>query len=214
MSEPVNARRYVSPLRKQQAASTRTRIAAAAGQLFAARGFVPTSIEQIAEAAGVARPTVYTSFNGKAAILKAALDLRFSGDDAPMPVSQRPWFRRVLESKDQHQMLEEYAGVCRSISERVGDLYEAVRNAVGADPEIARLHQDLKDQRHDGARVVIDALTQLRALRDGMERDTATDLLWYLNDPAAWTALVTDRGWKPHDYQRWLARTMQETLLA
>lgn len=214
MSESVNTHRYRSPLRKQQAASTRTRIAAAAGQLFAARGFVPTSIEQIAQAAGVARPTIYTSFNGKAAILKASLDLRLAGDDAPLPVSQRPWFRRVLESKNQHQMLEEYAGVCRSISERVGDLYEAVRNAVGADPDIARLHQDLKGQRHDGARVVIDALTELGALRDDMDPGTATDLLWYLNDPATWTALVRDRGWKPLDYERWLARTMQETLLA
>lgn len=182
-------------------------------ELFARQGFVPATIEQIAQAAGVSRPIVYISFDGKPALLKAALDLRFSGDDEPIAVSQRPWFRRVLESDDPHQMLEDYAGVCRSISERVGDLYEAVRNAVGADPEIARLHEDLKRQRHDGARVVIDALAELTVLRDDMERDTATDLLWYCNDPAAWTALVTDRGWKADDYQRWLARTMRETLL-
>lgn len=214
MGETVKSRRYVSPLREAQAATTRTRIATAAGDLFASRGYAATSIGQVAEAAGVARPTVYTTFDGKAALLGAALELRFAGDDEPVPVSERPWFRRVVEAQDQHEMLDEYAGVCRLIAERVATLYEAVRNAVGADEQVARLYGRLKEQRHTGARMVIAALVSLGPLRDRMDPATAADVLWHWNDPALWTAFVTDRGWHPDDYQRWLARTMRESLLA
>jgi hypothetical protein len=46
-----------------------------------------------------------------------------------------------------------------------------------------------------------------------MDVQAATDLMWHWNDPALWTALVTDRGWPPDRFQAWLARSMQESLL-
>jgi AcrR family transcriptional regulator len=72
MPEAVKPRRYQSPLRREQAAATRARIVRAAAELFAAQGYSQTSIEQIAARAGVARPTVYTAFTGKPALLKQA----------------------------------------------------------------------------------------------------------------------------------------------
>src|SRR5262245_26004595 len=72
MPEAVKPRRYESALRREQAAATRARIVRAAAELFAAQGYTQTSIEQIAARAGVARPTVYAAFTGKAALLKEA----------------------------------------------------------------------------------------------------------------------------------------------
>ena len=71
----------------------------------------------------------------------------------------------------------------------------------------------LKQQRLTGARQVAKSLAALGSLRDNMDLDTATDLFWTFNDPALWTALVTDRGWPPDRYQTWLAHTMQQSLL-
>src|SRR5262249_10883911 len=96
MQGEVNPRRYKSAMRREQAAATRTRIVRAAAELFAAQGYTQTSIEQIAARAGVARPTVYTAFTGKPALLKEALDLQLAGDDAPVPVKDRPWFQELL----------------------------------------------------------------------------------------------------------------------
>ena len=49
-------------------------------------------------------------------------------------------------------------------------------------------------------------------LRDDLDLDTATDVLWLLKDPALHTTLVGDRGWRAERYQAWLARTMQASL--
>lgn len=213
MSDEVKPRRYESALRREQAAATRTRIVRAAAELFAAQGYTQTSIEQIAARAGVARPTVYTAFTGKPALLKQALDLLLAGDDTPVPVRDRPWYQEVLEQRDPRRLLELEARNDRMINERVAPLQEALRNASATDDDIARLHATIKQHRHTGARIVAEALAALGPLRDDLDLDGATDVLWLLKDPALYTALVGDRGWSADRYQEWLARTMQASLL-
>jgi len=213
MSEAVNPRRYESALRREQAAATRARIVAAAAELFAAQGYTQTSIEQIAARAGVARPTVYTAFTGKPALLKQAIDLLLAGDDAPVPVRDRPWFQEVLRQRDPRRLLELEARNDRMINERIAALHEALRNASPTDGDIAGLYATIQQQRHIGARAVAEALAALGPLRDDLDLDLATDVLWLLKDPALYTALAGDRGWPAERYQAWLARTMQASLL-
>ncbi len=213
MTKEVKPRRYESPLRSQQALATRTRIVRSAAELFATQGYTQTSIEQIAARAGVARPTVYTAFTGKPALLKGAVDLMLAGDEAPVPVRERPWVQEVLRQRDQHMMLELQARNDRMINQRVAPLFEALRNASATDGDIAELYTTLKQQRLTGARITVEALAALGPLRDDLDVDAATDVLWVLKDPALWTALVTDRGWSAERYQAWLARAMQESLL-
>jgi AcrR family transcriptional regulator len=213
MPGAVKPRRYQSSLRREQAAATRARIVRAAAELFAAQGYPQTSIEQIAARAGVARPTVYTAFTGKPALLKQAVDLQLAGDDAPVPVRDRPGFQELLHQRDPRRLLELEARNDRMICERAAALLEAVRNAAATDDDIARLHATIKQQRHTGARVVAEALAALGPLRDDLDLDAATDLLWLLKDPALYTALAGDRGWPAGRYQAWLARTMQASLL-
>jgi AcrR family transcriptional regulator len=213
MPESVKPRRYESALRREQAAATRARIVAGAAELFAAQGYTQTSIDQIAARAGVARPTVYTAFTGKPALLKEALDLLLAGDDAPAPVRDRPWFQELLHQRDPRILLELEARNDRMINERVAPLHEAVRNAAATDDDIAGLYATVKQQRHAGARAVAEVLAALGPLRGDLDLDAATDLLWLLKDPALYTALVGDQGWPPERYQAWLARTMQASLL-
>ena len=66
------------PLRQRQAQETRRAIAGAARSLFAEHGYAATSIDAVAEEAGVAARTVYAIFGTKKAILGAlALYLDF-----------------------------------------------------------------------------------------------------------------------------------------
>ena len=213
MEKAVKRRRYESALRREQALATRTRIARAAAELFASQGYPQTSIDQIAARAGVARPTVYTAFTGKPALLKEAVDLMLAGDDAPVPVRDRPWVQEVLHQRDQQVMLKLQARNDRMINQRVAPLYEAVRNASATDSDIAQLYAMLKQQRLTGASITVQALAALGPLHGDVDLDTATDILWALKDPALWTALVTDRGWPADRYETWLARAMQQSLL-
>jgi len=66
--------------RVEKRRQTFRRVATVAGQLFAARGYELTTIEEIAEGAGVSPGTVYNYFGTKSAILVAVVAERSSGD--------------------------------------------------------------------------------------------------------------------------------------
>ena len=99
-------RRYDSPLRDQQARQTRQTIVAAANRLFLARGYAATSLADIAKEAAVARPTVFSAFGSKAALLREVVDQALAGDDEPVPVAERPWFRPVREGRTPQAVLD------------------------------------------------------------------------------------------------------------
>ena len=88
------SRPYRSALRDEHALVTRRRIVDAAAALFVERGYVPTTIDAIAQRAEVSRRTVFTSVGGKAAALKLAFDWTLAGDDEPVALADRPEVQR------------------------------------------------------------------------------------------------------------------------
>ena len=68
---PVLEPRAVAPLREAQKEFTRAHICSAAEEVFFVRGFAAPTTEQIAQAAGIQRPTCYTHFRDKEDILAA-----------------------------------------------------------------------------------------------------------------------------------------------
>ena len=158
----------------------------------------------------MARPTVFASFGSKPALLKEVLDQALAGDDEPVPVAQRPWFRPVWDAGTPGQVLDAYADVCTLIGARAGHLFEVVRRAADDAPEIAQLWQSTQDNRRAGAKMVIDRLD-----RDvlALPPSRATDVLWLFNDPAAYVALVEQRGWAKRKFAHWLASTMRAGIL-
>jgi AcrR family transcriptional regulator len=104
-------RAYESRLRLERADATRVAIAAAAGRLFAERGYAATSIEEIAAAAGVGRATVFTSVGGKPELLKAAYRLAVRGPaSANTPLGEQARSRKISAEPDAHKLLAGYAG--------------------------------------------------------------------------------------------------------
>lgn len=63
--EKHTARKYSSPIRERQANQTRTNILDATQRLFLERGYAKTTVEAIAQEAGVAKQTVYAVFRSK-----------------------------------------------------------------------------------------------------------------------------------------------------
>ena len=74
-------RPYRSRLREEQARATRRAIVTAAHDLFGEVGWSRTTIDAVAERAGVSRKTVFTAVGGKSALLNLALDWALVGDD-------------------------------------------------------------------------------------------------------------------------------------
>lgn len=202
------ARAYVSPLREEAARQTRRAVLAAASEHFRTAGYAATSLAQIAAAAGVARPTVTAVFGSKCSLLKEALDEALAGDDAPVPVAQRPWFRPVLEASSRGQLFAAYAHVCTVIGSRAALLFEAARRAADVGEDTRELWNTTVENRRRGAAMVVARLEELEpgtwaAGTPAAER--ATDSLWLLNDPAHYLALVVRRGWREEEFGHWLS---------
>lgn len=209
----VRKRRYQSAVREESARRTRQAVIAAAAGLFTARGYTATSLADIAAAAGVARPTVFAVSGSKAALLRQVLDQALAGDDEPVPVAERPWFRPVWDAPTQEGVLGAYAQVCTLIGGRAARAFETVRRAADASSEVAELWETLQTNRRSGARMVVKRLLALGALSPGLTTATATDVLWIFNDPAHYGALVHQCGWPETAFTNWLALQMQHAVL-
>lgn len=208
-------RRYQSPLRDGQARTTRTAIIEAAWRLFADAGYVATSIEDIAAAAGVSRATVFTAVGGKPVLLKAAFDVAIVGDDEPVSLPDRASSRAIRAEPDPGVYLDRYARLATEMGGRVAPIAEAVRGAAGADADARGLWETHLAQRHRGAaNVVSDLLGKGAKLRHELDPESAADIVWVLNDPGLYHQLVLVRGWSPERFQEWLAGALRRQLLA
>ena len=211
---PDVKRSYESPLRKAQAAATRRAVIDAAAASFIERGFVATSIETVAAAAGVSRATVFTSVGGKTALLKTAYDVALVGDDEPVPFPDRPASLAVRAEPDPRRFLVGYAGLVTDINRRLAPIYEAVRGAASADPEVRDVFGTIAAERRIGAGgVVAQVVAKGGRLRNGIDAETAADILWVLIDAGLFHLLVHQRGWTPERFEAWLAESLQRQLL-
>lgn len=214
MSEDVKPpRRYTSPRRAEQAEATRIAILDAAEELFASDGYGATSVQSIADRARVALKTVYLAHGNKRALLLALWNRRIRGDQEPVPVAERPWYREVLGESDPHRQIKLIARNSREVKDRAGAVMEIVRAAAASDPEIARLWQRMQQEFHANQRRLIEQLQRTKGLRPDLDPDRATDILWTLNSPAVYQLLVGDRRWSPEHYETWLAETLTQQLL-
>jgi AcrR family transcriptional regulator len=210
---PKPRRRYQSLVRTEGARRTQRAIVATAGELFLDRGYASTSLADIAAAAGVARPTVFAAFGSKAALLRQVLDEALAGDDAPVAVADRPWFRPVWDATTPAAVLDAYAQVCVVIGGRAAQLFETVRRAADNAPEAAELWDTLQANRRAGATMIIERMQKLGGLAPALDTHTATDIVWIFNDPAHYAALVSQCGWTEHTFTQWLAASMRRALL-
>lgn len=206
-------RDYRSELRAAQAQQTRRSIVAAATRLFVGAGYGATTIDAVADAAGVSRKTVFTAVGGKLDLLKLALDWAVAGDDQAVALSDRAAIRRWMDQADPRQVLDGLAGMLAEIGARVGALYGALEVAAGIDPAARELAEELQRRRLDDARKVVGPLRDMKALATDITYQEAVDLVWLAMDPALFDRLVRVRRWSTSRFKQWLASTLCRQLL-
>ncbi|WP_245234225.1 TetR/AcrR family transcriptional regulator [Mycobacterium sp. PS03-16] len=196
-------RGYQSDLRAAQALATRRAVIAAAARLFVAEGYGATTVDAIAEAAGVSRKTVFTAVGGKAELLKAALDRAVAGDDAAVPIIERADVRRALAADDPHVVVRGAIRAAVQINARAADLARVLESAADGIPEMKPLLVEAREQRLADARAVAQRLAAIDALAGPV--DDAADVLYAAIDPHLFDTLVRQRGWAPARFEAWLA---------
>jgi AcrR family transcriptional regulator len=197
-------RPYHSTLRGDQSQLTRRRIVDAGAELFVERGFVPTTVDAIAERAGVSRRTVFTSVGSKADVLKLAFDWTLAGDDEPVPLADRPAPQHALQADDPFEVVTRWIAVVATINERVAALYRVVVVAADAEPDVAALLALSDSQRREGMRRIVDRVLEVGELRPGLTGDEAAAILDVLIDPMNYRRFVDNHGWSTATYVRHL----------
>ena len=213
MAERVKPRRYDSPRRREQAAATRREILAAAQRRFERDGYAATTMAAIAAEAGVALKTVYVAFETKSGLLRALWHLLLRGDEADVPVGDRPWYRDVVAEDDPVRQIALTAHNSRLVKERAAALMRVIRSAATADADIAVLWDRIQSDFHANQSAIVEALARNGALRPDLDVARAADVLWTLNHPDVWLLLVGERGWTPQEWEDWFANTSCAQLL-
>jgi AcrR family transcriptional regulator len=214
MPRSVNSRGYDSPLRREQARATQRAVLDAARRLFVEGGYVATTMNAIAAAAGVSPETVYVTFTNKRSILTRLVDVAIAGDDAPVRVADREWVGQLRDEPDLRRAVRLLARNGRLILERMMPIYEVLRGAAAADPGAAAVLERYRSQRFIGQRQILRTLTSRHPLREGLSPSAAADILFTIGSPETYGLLVRDRRWSAARFERWYADTLALLLLA
>ena len=204
----VKRRPYRTTIRRGDAPEL---ICAAAYRLFSDKGYLATSIDDIATEAGVARPTIFTAVGPKATILRLVVDQALAGDDAPVPIAQRPWWREAIDEPDPVRSIQLAARNMCLINQRAAPVLRALETAASVDAEAGEVWDRFQRQRHDGLNEFAVALTGKTA-RVRYDEHTMTDTLWMLT-PDAYLRLVRDAGWPIERFQNWLSDVLLRLFL-
>jgi AcrR family transcriptional regulator len=194
--------------RTAQARETRELIVGAARRLFTEQGYGATSIAQIAEAAGVAVPTVYASAGTKRTLLRLLLDrideeAGVAALAAELRAAASP--RRVLELEIR---------ITRQLAERCGDIIAALQSAAGVEPELAESFAAGMERHRAGAQATVDRLAELGRLHPKLSRHDAAAIVATLCAPSVYAALTGPHGWTFDRCEAWLLDTLRRQLLA
>jgi len=191
--------------RQRQAMQTRTLIVDAARSLFVSRGYAATSLEAVAEMAGVASRTVYSVFGTKKALLGAICEAWLAEAGIPESIAEglrEPDLRRrlLIVARASRRQWELERGTCALL-----------QGAAASDAEVARMLAGWKEDRGRGWRSVVEGSES--QLRPGVDARRAVALIRALTPWEVYLELVPGEGWTADDYEEWLGGMLTDLLL-
>lgn len=196
-------------LRDRQSEQAKKLIIDAAMALFLEDGYVATTMDDIAERAGVARRTIYNQFGSKAALLLAAINDRVVGAGERSPVSDQ---EAIREMEDPHQMIEAFIRVHVGVAERSLPLLRITFEAAAVDGEVAKQYERNEEYRYQAQQVLIDALNDKGFLRSDVSLSYLRRGFWLLAGPQL-LITATQAGWNIETYARWVKDTVTGLLI-
>lgn len=203
----MSTRRYVSRQRATGAAQTRTKILDAAQRLFVESGYSLTTLQQIADTAGVSVQSVYLA-GSKASLMTAILHRAFTGDEEFVSLLERPDFVAIMNDEDTSRALGRYADFVVNANGRIADLNHAATLAADADrsigAELERTELRRLDDIHTGSVWFVH-----RGLIRQSDASEFADVLSYLTSPHTYRYFTVERGWSVERFTQWLRSSIE-----
>jgi AcrR family transcriptional regulator len=202
----VSTRKYDQKVRAEAALQTRRRILDAMSERLRTAPTEPLSLDKVADLAGVARSTIYTVFGSRAGLFDAfATDLWERNGLADLTAA--------VETPDARAHLR--GGLLAACRMLAGDLavYRVLFSMARLDPDsVGGAVAARERNRSGGMAYLARRLDEQGALRPGISREQAADLLWMLCSFEAFDLLHTGRGLTVEEAAATLADTAERAL--
>jgi AcrR family transcriptional regulator len=208
-------RRYDARRRRERAEqerlATRQRVLEAARTLFLERGYVATTMADIAREAGAALQSVYKVGRSKADLLHEVRDVAVAGDDQQVMLLERPEYVAIRAETDAKRQVEMLASLVAAAMERLGSVWAAYREAAAVDTNAAANLLTEHQRRHHTFTNVIGAIPE-HCLRHSPQESAET--AWAIASPEVYLLLRSVLAWDADRYSAWLSRTLADLLLS
>lgn len=198
--------------RDRRRTETRTKVEKAAGRLFTEHGYHATTLQQIADEAGVHVQTIYLAYGTKAEVLRAAASWATSEEDPAIPPPDRRWVREIVATDDPRLKLRLYVRHIRDITQTWGPFQQAMR-AASSEPEVAEKLAAMEEGRFQGPLNLWPAIEARGQLRDGLSTERAAALSYAIASPDTFRQLI-DRGLSLDQAEDEVARMLILALLS
>ena len=221
MKSPAKTRANIKPIkraydtssRRDAAEMNRRGILDAARAMFCEKGYAGTSMQAIADAAGIALDTVYASVGKKPALFALLVEAAISGADVAVPAEERGYVQAIRAEPDAARKLAIYAAALRSIQQRLAPLFRVLQEAAATDQGLRELWDAIAERRSKNMRLLAKDLEATGKLRRDLSVDMVADVLWTMNSPEYYLLLVEGRGWDPAKFEEWLTDAWRRLLL-
>lgn len=206
------ARRYSTPRRDARAAATRARILTAAERLFLGDGYPRTTMKAIADEAGVSEKTMYLAFSTKATLLRQVIQVAVQGDEAGIPLAQRPEWRALLAGPTE-EVFTRFARLNARLMERTAAIVALGEAAAGTDAELAEHRDRAHAETRANLRALAAELQRRGALRPSVSEEHAADVIYAIaTDEGIFLRLTGECAWSTAGYAELIAQTLTATL--
>ncbi|HEX8036027.1 MAG TPA: helix-turn-helix domain-containing protein [Ktedonobacterales bacterium] len=172
------------------------------------RGYAGTTLEAIAEEAGVSPKTVVAAFGSKRGILAEVLNPAALGSPYQEALAQ------LRGESDPYRRVALVAHLTRHVYETLSGELDLLRGVGAVASELADIAQTIAERRWHHQERLVEFFQERGVLRAGLSRAEATDTLWALTSFDLYRMLVIQRGWAPEHYETWLTVVITGQIVA
>jgi AcrR family transcriptional regulator len=202
----VAKRKYEQKLRADAAEQTRRRILEAVADRLRTAPGEPVSMDKVAQAAGVARSTIYVVFDSRAGLFEA-----FVAD-----LYERTGLTRLSAAVDVPDARRHLRGGLLAASQMFAadiEIYRALFAMSRINPDsVGGAVNNMEDGRRGGMEYLAKRLDEEGALRDDVTRERAIDVLWLISAFETFDLLYGGRGLSVEAIADVLATTAERAL--
>lgn len=198
-----------SDRRSGRSRATELQILRAAHELFVTRGWAGTTLTDVAGAAGVAERTVYVRFGTKIAVLRRVIEVAIVGDDEPVAVREREWYRVAMTAPTLEERIDAYAKGAAGLVGRAAPVIAVALQAAGSEPGLAEIARAGHLGTRDDLRRLFRQADRDRLIPEGVDLRWLLDTIAVLGQADVYLLGVEVHGWTARRYEKWLAETVR-----